>query len=125
VHHGIAVNSTNDVRNMNSETKRILLNDEMIAIDQDSLGTQGERKINDSVWNVFVKPLANGDRAIAILNRSNATQTSINFSDFGLEGKYEIRDLWQQKNLGTGKSWKGKVLSHETKVFRLKKISSK
>lgn len=118
--------ATNDVRNMNEETKRILLNDEAIAVDQDALGRQGERKIADSVWNVFVKPLANGDYAIAILNRSNATQNaSVNFKDLGLDGKYEIRDLWQHKITGKAKGFKGKVLSHETKLFRLKKISSK
>ena len=118
--------ATNDIRNMNEEAKRILLNDEVIAIDQDALGKQGERKIADSVWNVFVKPLANGDVAIAILNRSSATQNaSFNFKDLGLDDKYEVRDLWQHKTIGKAKTFKGKVLSHETKLFRLKKISSK
>jgi len=100
------------------------LNDEVIAIDQDALGKQGVLKIKNDVWNVLVKPLSNGDYAIAILNRSDGTQTStINFSDLGLEGKYEIGDLWQHKNIGKGKSWKGNVQSHETKLFRLKSIS--
>ncbi|MGN6533562.1 MAG: glycoside hydrolase family 27 protein, partial [Ginsengibacter sp.] len=113
--------ATNDVRNMNSETQRILLNPEAIAVDQDPLGKQGELKIKNDVWNVLVKPLSNGDYAVAILNLSNALQTAtINFSDLGLDGNYEIRDLWQHKNLGTAKSWKGNVLSHETKLFRLK-----
>lgn len=117
--------ATNDVRNMNDETKRILLNDEAIAIDQDALGKQGARKIDNEVWNVFVKPLANGDVAIAILNRSDATQKAdINFGDLGLDGKYEIRDLWQHKVIGKkDKDWKGNILSHETKLFRLKKVS--
>jgi alpha-galactosidase len=117
--------ATNDVRNMNEETKRILLNDEAIAIDQDILGKQGERKIADSVWNIFVKPLSNGDYAIAILNRSSSTKNaSVDFKELGLEGKFEIRDLWQHKIIGKKeKNWKGKVLSHETKLFRLKKVS--
>ncbi|MEO6838763.1 MAG: glycoside hydrolase family 27 protein [Ginsengibacter sp.] len=116
--------ATNDVRSMNEEAKGILLNDEAIAIDQDALGKQGERKINNSVWNVFLKPLANGDVAIAILNRSDAPQKAdINFIDLGLSDKYEIRDLWQHKVIGKKeKRGKGNVLSHETKLFRLKKI---
>jgi len=65
--------------------------------------------------------LSNGDYAVAILNLSNAPQTAgIHFSDLGLDGNYEITDLWQHKNLGKAKSWKGNVLSHETKLFRLK-----
>ena len=116
--------ATNDIRNMDENTKRILLNDEAISIDQDPLGKQGERKIADSVWNVFVKPLANGDYAIAILNRSDATQKSdIDFSSLGLEGKYEIEDVWQHKVVGKKeKKWKGNLQSHETKLFRLKKV---
>ena len=116
--------ATNDVRNMNEEAKRILLNDEAIAIDQDALGKQGERKIKNDLWNVFVKPLDKGDVAIAILNRSDAPQKAdVNFSDLGLDGKYEIRDLWQHKVIGKKeKNWKGEVVSHETKLFRLKKI---
>ena len=118
--------ATNDVRNMNTEANRILLNDEMIAIDQDALGKQADKKTANDSWEVFGKPLSNGDYAVAVLNRSGAAQTTnINFSDLGLEGKYEIRDVWQHKIIGKGKSWKGAVQSHETKVFRLKNISNK
>jgi len=114
--------ATNDVRNMNAETKRILLNDEVIAINQDALGKQAVCRIRNESWSVFVRPLANGDYAIAILNRSEATQNSkINFAELGLNETYEIRDLWEHKVVGKGKKWNGKVKSHETKMFRLKK----
>jgi alpha-galactosidase len=115
--------ATNDLRNMNEATKNILLNEEVIALNQDALGVQAERKIKNDTWNVFVKPLANADYAIAILNRSDAAETTaINFADLGLNDNYEIRDLWQHKVIGSGKKWKGTVQSHETKVFRLKRI---
>lgn len=115
--------ATNDVRKMNAETKRILLNKEVIAINQDLLGKQAVCKIKNESWNVFVRPLANGDFAIAILNRTDADQNSkINFAELGLNGNYEIRDLWQHKVVGKGKKWDGKVQPHETKLFRLKKI---
>lgn len=114
--------ATNDLRNMNEATRRILLNKELIAVNQDSLGKQAERKRKDSVWNVFVKPLANGDYALAILNRSDKVQeTKIEFDELGLEDQYAVRDLWRHKDLGKKKSWKGEVQSHETKVFRLSK----
>ena len=115
--------ATNDLRNMNAETKRILLNDEVIAINQDALGKQAVCKIKNELWSVFVRPLANGDSAIAILNRSEKTENSkINFAELGLNETYEIKDLWAHKVVGKGKKWNGKVKSHETKVFRLKKI---
>ncbi|MFZ1799900.1 MAG: glycoside hydrolase family 27 protein [Chitinophagaceae bacterium] len=117
--------ATNDVRNMNAETKRILMNEEAIAIDQDALGKQGVRKVNTKTWNVFVKPLANGDYALAILNRSGTAQTAdISFSELGLDGKYEIRDLWLHENVGSSKNYKGLVQIHETKLLRLKKLNN-
>lgn len=115
--------ATNDVRNMNAETKRILLNNEAIAINQDALGKQAVCKIKNELWSVFVKPLANGDFAIAILNRSEAALNfKIGFAELGLNDTYEIKDLWQHKVIGKDKKWNGMVQSHETKLFRLKKI---
>ena len=46
--------ATNDVRTMNAETKRILLNEEVIAINQDIFGRQAERKIHTDSVDVFV-----------------------------------------------------------------------
>jgi len=115
--------ATNDLRNMNEATKSILLNKEVIALNQDALGKQAIRKINNDTWNVFVKSLANGDFAIAILNRSeSAKDFNLSFTELGLIDKYEIRDLWQHKIIGKGNKWKGTVQVHETKLFRLKKI---
>jgi alpha-galactosidase len=115
--------ATNDVRKMNAETKRILLNEEAIAINQDPLGKQAICKIKNELWSIFVRPLANGDSAIAIVNRSETIQNSkISLSELGLDGSYEIKDLWKHTVIGKGKKWNGKVLSHETKLFRLKKM---
>jgi len=112
-----------DIRKMDDEAKTIFTNEEVIALNQDALGKQAERKLKNEVWDVFVRPLANGDYAIAILNKAGDTQNAkINFADLGLNNKYEIRDLWQHKVIGKGNKWAGQVAPHETKVFRLKKI---
>lgn len=117
--------ATNDLRSMNETSKNILLNEEVIAVNQDALGKQAERKIKNDVWNVFLKPLSNGDYAMAILNRSNSEQKfSIAFKELGLSGRYQIRDLWKHETAGKGKAWKGNVQSHETKMFRLTKLKS-
>ncbi len=112
--------ATNDVRHMNEATKKILLNEEAIAINQDALGKQAERKISNASWSVFVKPLSNGDYAIAFLNRTDTEQQfKLDFAALGLQDKYEVRDLWLHKNMGRAKSWKGLVASHETILLRL------
>lgn len=112
-----------DIRKMDNEAKAIFTNEEVIALNQDPLGKQAERKINNAIWDVFIRPLANGDYAIAVLNKSSVIQDAkVNFLELGLEGKYQLKDLWQHKIIGTANKWNGKVISHETKVFRLKKI---
>lgn len=112
-----------DIRKMNDETKAIFTNEEIIALNQDPLGKQAERKIKTEIWDIFVRPLANGDYAIAILNKTNAIQNSkLNFADLGLADRYEIRDVWQHKILGKNNKWAGQIGIHETKVFRLKKV---
>jgi alpha-galactosidase len=115
--------ASNDIRSMNAETKRILLNKEMIAINQDALGQAGVLQINNETWTVILKPLSDGDYALAILNRSDAAkQADFSMAQFGLKGKYEMRDVWQYKTVGKGTKWKGSVQGHETKVMRLKKV---
>ena len=114
--------ASNDLRKMNEATKNILMNPEIIALNQDELGKQCIRKINNDNWNIFVKPLKNGDFAVAILNKnSNPQNYELEFSKIGLTGNYEIRDLWLHQNIGKLSKWSGKIGSHETKVFRLVK----
>jgi len=59
-----------DVRNMNDATKEILLNKEMIAIDQDPLGKQGFKFLDEGDFEVWVKELAGEEIAVCFLNRS-------------------------------------------------------
>jgi alpha-galactosidase len=61
----------NDVRTMSAATREILTNKEAIAVDQDSLGRQGYKILDGEELEIFMKPLAGGDTAICIFNRSN------------------------------------------------------
>lgn len=119
---GAPLYASNDLRRMNAATREILLNEEVIAVDQDPLGKQAARLLHDELWDVFLKSLANGDHAVAILNRSDTEQQfDLEFSALGLSGAYEVRDLWQHAVIGVAPGWKGMLQPHETKVFRLKK----
>ena len=113
---------SNDLRHLTPEDKRILLNKEIIAIDQDPLGKAAERVVNEAGHQVFVRPLANGSHAVAILNSSDKAQRlSVSFKQLGLTGKYTVRDVWQHRDIARGATkWGGKVQAHETKVFVLR-----
>lgn len=112
---------TNDLRHLGQAEKRILLNKEIIAINQDPLGRQAERKLKTDVLQVFVKPLAEGKWAIALLNTGDkALKHHQNFTDLGLEGKYKVRNVWTHQDLSRkATSWKGNIEPHQTIVLVL------
>ncbi|MFD1050686.1 alpha-galactosidase, partial [Kibdelosporangium lantanae] len=59
-----------DLRRISPANLDILRNREIIALDQDRLGAQAQVQSNaDGRW-VFVKPLANGDKAVALFNET-------------------------------------------------------
>lgn len=109
-----------DVRNMNEATRHILMNKDIIAIDQDPLGKQAIRKINNDTWTVLIKPLSTGDYAIGVLNKSHKTQRfNMKLSELDLNGKFNGIDIWSKETTNKIKKLKFDVASHETKVIRL------
>ena len=113
---------SNDLRKLSAGDKRILLNKEIIAIDQDPLGKAAERKVNQADYQIYVRPLANGSHAVAILNCGDKDKSiQADFKQLGLNGRYLIRDVWQHRDIAKkANRWKGTVKAHETKVFVLK-----
>lgn len=112
---------SNDLRKLTEQDKRIILNKEVIAINQDSLGKVAERKVNADNYQVFVRPLSGNRYAVAMMNTADKAQKlSINFKQIGLNGAYKVRDVWQHKQIATKASkWSGRVEAHETKVWVL------
>ncbi len=93
----------NDIAHMDAETRAILLDREVIAVDQDPLGQQGRRIRDDGDLEVWARPLADGSRAVILFNRSAAPASiSVAWPELGLTTrvKAEVRDLWAHKSLG-------------------------
>jgi len=93
----------NDLNNMTPEIKDILTNKEVIAVDQDKLGRQGRRVRKDGDLEVWSRPLADGSRAVVLLNRSAEEKSiTVNWTDLNYPEHLSarIRDLWQHKDLG-------------------------
>jgi alpha-galactosidase len=61
----------NDLQNMTPETKSILLNKEMIAVNQDSLGRQATCYRDNGNYQIWVKTLSNNEKAVCLLNTSD------------------------------------------------------
>jgi alpha-galactosidase len=114
----------NDVRQMPREIADILLNKEVIAVDQDSLGMQGRRVRREGDFDVWSKQLADGSRAVALLNRgATAHEMTVRWADIGYPNELPatVRDLWEKKDLGrrTG-SFTATVPSHGVVLVKIK-----
>ena len=92
----------NDIRSMSVETKAILMNPEVIAVDQDAKGVQGHRVWDEGPLEIWVRPLADGSRAAALFNRGeSALKMTLDFMAIGAPASAKLRDLWERKDLGT------------------------
>ena len=64
-----------DVRALSPDTIGMLTDRDVLAVDQDPLGAQGTRIATQGSGDVWVRRLANGDRAVALLNRGSSPLT--------------------------------------------------
>ena len=111
----------NDIRTMSAETKAILLNKEVIAIDQDSLGKQASPTKNGDL-ETWIKPLADGSVAVGVVNLgASPAQGTIHASDLHLgHGVTKARDLWSHKDVRFGDdAYSATIPSHGTLMLRV------
>jgi alpha-galactosidase len=91
----------NDLRSMSEETKSILINKEVIAIDQDPAGKPVKKISEEGSLVVAARPLKDKTWAVGLFNRGDAAaKMTVAWSDVGLHGKLQVRDLWALKDLG-------------------------
>jgi alpha-galactosidase len=115
-----------DVRNMSESTKKILLNKDIIAINQDTLGKQAIRMFRKGGLEAWKKQLSGDRLAIALFNRNdNPTSMSVNYEDLDLVDsvRYNSREI--SAPLEMAKPFhhlSAKLSAHETRVFILSRI---
>lgn len=120
-----------DVRKMSEETKKILLNKDLIAINQD-MECRAPFRVNcfnnspDSY--VLVKFLTNGDIAIGLFNMGDVQgMVNVNFWDFGLTAssgcRLEFYDCMEHKDTGSKEEIFSTVVpAHGSRVYRCKVV---
>lgn len=112
----------NDIANMSDTTKNILTNADAIAIDQDPLGEQGSKKLDEGRFEVWTKPLKGGDVAVILFNRGETpVEANVSFKTLGINGTFKAKDVWTKKQLGTISGFKNKIGKHEAIMLRLYK----
>ena len=114
----------NDLRDMRPAIHDILTNKEVIAVDQDALGREGERVAKDGDLEVWSKQMKDGSRAVVLLNRSDSEkEITATWEALGYPAKLSasVRDLWQHKDLGKlTAQFSARVVSHGVAMVSVK-----
>jgi alpha-galactosidase len=111
----------NDLRDASRETLDILENREAIAIDQDALGRQAHSVTSAPDTGVWVRPLARGATAVALVNfADDAATVSVQWKDLDLKGPLKVRDLWAHSDLGSqADGFSAKLPSHGAALLKV------
>ena len=113
----------NDIDAMDEKTRTILLNKDVIAIDQDPLGQQAQRVRDDGDKEVWSRDLADGGRAVLLLNRGPAPATiKVDWSEIGYPNslRADVRNLWTHRSEGRKRgSYAASVPSHGVVMVRV------
>jgi len=94
--------SGNDLTKMSPDTIALLTNREVIAIDQDPAGQQGDRVWSEGpALEIWARPLADGSKAVGLFNRLTIPMgMELDFAKIGFASRVRVRDIWGAKDLG-------------------------
>ena len=90
----------NDLSKMSPQTLEILGNSEVIAVDQDKLGKEGDRVWAQGPEEIWAKPLSGGAKAVGLFNRAfTPRRITLRLSTVGFGPNAKLRDLWAHKDV--------------------------
>jgi alpha-galactosidase len=113
----------NDLSKMSPETLAILTNRDVIAVDQDKLGKQGDRVWAEGPTEIWAKPLSGGAKAVALFNRApDPKLVTLNLREAGFGENAQMRDLWTGKTVtATNGSYTVLIPKHGVVLLRVSK----
>ena len=113
----------NDLSKMDADTRRILTNTDVIAVDQDPLGEQGRRIWKQGDLEIWARALKGGDRAVVLFNRGEApAEMKVSWDQLSLPArvKADVSDLWSKKVAKNVRgSYGGTVAPHGVLMARI------
>ncbi|QIK80097.1 alpha-galactosidase [Sphingomonas piscis] len=112
-----------DLRKAPKSLLDVFGNAAVIALNQDPAGNQAVLAYDSNDVQFLVKTLANGDKAVALFNRTampldvSLTAEQLKYLD---DADVQLTDLWTGKSMRFKKEQSFKLAPHETLVFRAK-----
>lgn len=111
-----------DLRTMPQPLMDIVGNADIIAVNQDPAGNQAVLAYDADDLEILVKPLASGQKAVAIFNRGlgpidvDLTAEQLKFRN---DAPVKLTDLWTKADSTFTKETKLRVAPRETRIFRV------
>jgi len=110
-----------DLSQLDAFTLSLLTNDEVLAVNQDPLGKQAGQVKRTEDYEIWLKDLEDGSKAMGLFNKTdNPLSIPVELKYLSLDGRYAIRDLWHQSDLGWVKDhFEMKIFPHGARLIRL------
>jgi alpha-galactosidase len=111
-----------DLTTISRQSTAAVQNGEVAAIDQDPAGLQGTLVSATGNGEVWVKPLSDGSRAVALLNRGGtAVHIRTSAAAVGLPAapRYALRDVWRHSTAGSSGTIGAAVPAYGTVLLRV------
>jgi alpha-galactosidase len=111
-----------DMNRLDPFTLNLLTNDEVLAVNQDPLGKQAWKMKANAEYQIWVKQMEDGSKAIGFFNLTEKpVNIPLDLSDLQMTGKYLMRDLWSQQDLGKVRDhFEIRVMPHGARLVSLK-----
>ncbi len=108
----------------------LLTNDEVLEINQDSLGiaahtiAKAQSLFAFKAYQILAKDLEDGSKAVGLFNKGKvASNITVQWKDLGFSGTCSVRDLWRQQDLGTfPEKFTKRINSHGVLLLKIKPI---
>jgi alpha-galactosidase len=107
-----------DLTKLTSYGKKLLFNDEVLAVDQSG---HPAKQITGGYTPVWVSDLGNGSYYVAIFNLNVfPTRVTVDWKDLGFLGAFGMRDLWNHAELGPAfQSFSDVLPGHGAHLFKV------
>ena len=110
-----------DLSQMDDFTFNLLCNNEVNAVNQDILGEQAHRDLDEDGVQIWSRRLADGGLAVGIFNLNDSPMPVLlsgALGKIGVENVSSVRDLWRQKDIPTDATYT--IPAHGVRLMKIK-----
>lgn len=98
-------------------------NSEILALNADRfVGKPLSDSLTDAKSQIWYGQMSDGAYVVGLFNRNDNAQTlSVNLADLGIDGAYNVRDLWKHADEGSVTTLSASIPAHGCKIVKLTK----